>query len=83
MEKVTPNQEIGKCVSIKDVPKPFDESDIWLEKDKIVECLRNIKNRYYIVSDGKDDHRIFLDDEFDLYFQLLNDFRSQKIDQIL
>jgi hypothetical protein len=77
------NQEQGKCISIKDVPASFDESTIWLKKGSVVEYLRNKKNGYYFTSDGKEDHRVFLDDEFNEYFKLLDDFRNEKIDQIL
>jgi len=77
------SQEISMCVSMKDVPYSLDKSIVWLKKGNIVECLRNEKHGYYIVSDGMDDHSIFIDDEFHQYFQLLDDFRNEKIDQIL
>ena len=77
------SQEMSKCVSIKDVPYSLDKSIVWLEKGNVVDYQRNRKNGYYFVSDGKDDYTILLDDEFHQYFQLLDDFRNQKIDQIL
>ena len=76
-------KEISMCISMKDVPYSLDESIVWLEKGKVVECLRNKKNGYYFVSDGNDDHSVFVDDEFNHYFKLLSDFRNEKIDQIL
>ena len=77
------SQEISMCISMKDVPYSLDKSIVWLKKGNIVEYLRNKKNGYYMVSDGKDDYSVFLDDEFHHYFKLLSDFRSEKIDQIL
>jgi len=77
------SQEISKCISIEDVPYSLDKSIVWLEKGNVVDYLRNKKNGYYFVSDGKDDYSVFLDDEFHQYFQLLDDFRNEKIDQIL
>ena len=77
------NQEISMCISMKDVPYSLDKSIVWLKKGNIVECLRNKKHGYYMVSDGVDDHSVFIDDEFHHYFKLLSDFRSEKIDQIL
>jgi hypothetical protein len=68
---------------MKDVPYSLDKSITWLEKGKVVEYLRNKKNGYYFVSDGNGDHSVFIDDEFNHYFKLLSDFRSEKIDQIL
>ena len=76
-------QEQGKCISIKDVPYSLDKSMIFLEKGKIVDYLQNRKNGYYFVSNGKDDYHVLMDDEFKEYFKLLDDFRNQKIDDIL
>jgi hypothetical protein len=77
------NQEIGKCISLLDVPFSLDTSMVWLKKSSIVEYIVNENYNYYMVSDGIDDYSVFLEDEFHKYFKPLLDFRNEKIDQIL
>ena len=77
------DEEISMCISMRDVPYSLDKSIVWLKQGNIVECLRNRKNGYYMVSDGDGDHTVFIDDEFNHNFKLLSDFRNEKIDQML
>jgi len=72
-----------KCVSIKPVLSTFDDSNIWLKKGQIVECLRNKRNKYFYVSNNKGDYTVFLDDEFYENFKFLDVDRDEKLDQLL
>ena len=77
------NKEIMKCVSIRPVLSTFDDSNIWLKKGQIVECLRNERNKYFYVSNNKGDYSVFLDDEFYENFKFLDVDRDEKLDQLL
>lgn len=77
------NQEILKCVSIRPVLSTFEDSNIWLKKGQVVECLRNNKNKYYYVSNDKGDYTVFLEHEFYENFKLLDVIRNEKIDELL
>jgi hypothetical protein len=77
------SKEIMKCVSIRPVLSAFDDSNIWLKKGQIVECLRNERNKYYYVSNNKGDYSVFLDDEFYENFRFLDVDRDEKLNQLL